>query len=120
MSQIGYVQVLENLKNMINVPPTTGTVTGTTGKVGGEPPVQLNRDPPPLLQHDTLPTRSIELLRAASAEVFGIPLPRSFQYAAKHHCVCNNDTVLVVPQRTAEGKTSLILCLICLSRQMVS
>ena len=45
------------------------------------------------------------MLRATSKEIFGIPSPRPFQYVAAHHCISNDDTVLVVPRRTAGGKT---------------
>ena len=82
-----------------------GNVTAAKGNVGGDPPVEFKRDPPPLLQYDDLPPRSVELLRAASAEIFGIQTPRPFQCTVAHHCICNDDTVLVVPRRTADGKT---------------
>jgi hypothetical protein len=40
----------------------------------------------------------------ASNEIFGIISPHPFQYVAAHHCICKDDTVLVVSWRTADSK----------------
>ena len=64
--------------------------------------------PPPLLQREDIPIQYIELIKAASNEVFGITSPRSFQYAGAHHIMFNNDIVMAVPQKTADGKTLIV------------
>ena len=45
------------------------------------------------------------MLRAASKEIFGNLSPCPFQCVAAYHCISNNNTVLIVPQRTVDGKT---------------
>ena len=64
--------------------------------------------PPPLLQREDIPNRCIEMIKAASNEVFGIPSPRSFQYAGAHHIMFNDDVVMAVPRKTADGKTLIV------------
>ena len=44
------------------------------------------------------------MLHAVSGDIFGIPTPQPFQYVGAHHYICNDDTVLVVPVCTADGK----------------
>jgi hypothetical protein len=83
----------------------SGVSAGVVETIIGGSSAPHARDAPPLLQFEDLPPRSIAMLCAASDEIFGIPSPRPFQYVAAHHCIYNDDTVLVVPRRTADGKT---------------
>ena len=53
------------------------------------PGMVANEDgPPPLLQGEDIPNQCIEMIKAASSEVFGITSPRTFQYicwCSSHH-----------------------------------
>ena len=63
---------------------------------------------PLLIPYDKLPKKQIKNIKAASASVFGIASPREFQYVGAYHCMFNDDTVLVVPQKTSSGKTLIV------------
>ena len=63
---------------------------------------------PLLLPHNKLPEDMMKIIKAASADVFGIASPREFQYVGAYHCMFNDDTVLAIPQKTTSGKTLIV------------
>ena len=64
--------------------------------------------PSPLLQLEDLPPHSLGMFHAVSGDIFGIPTPQPFQYVEACHYICNDDTVLVVPVCTADGKALIV------------
>ena len=48
------------------------------------------------------------MLQAAAKEVFGIDTPREFQSIGANHCIYNDNTVLAVPRKTADGKILIV------------
>ena len=62
----------------------------------------------PLIQRRDVPDDIINLIQAILAEVFQVPEPRDFQYEGAHQYMFRNDTVIVVSQETASGKTLIV------------
>ena len=65
-------------------------------------------DPQPLQQCNEMTSNSHCVLQVATKEVFGIDSLRPFQSVGAYHCIYNDNTVLAVPRKTADGKTMIV------------
>ena len=61
-----------------------------------------------LIDRADLPADAVDMITAASTDVFGISCPRDFQHVGAYHCIANNDTLLAVPRKTSDGKSLLV------------
>ena len=70
------------------------------------------------MSFDNITSARKRVIQKASSVILTVPSPRPFQVVGAHHYVFNDDTLLVVIHRTADGK-SLIPHIVGVLRQAV-
>ena len=80
--------------------------------------MQERTSSPPLIECENVPREAKKLIRASTEDVYGIKIPRDFQYSGVYHCISNDNTVLAIPRRTSDGKT-LVVQLASFFRELV-
>ena len=83
----------------------TGSGTDEPRQGTGETPTIEKRRLIPIPSVHEIPPRRLEIISAVMNDVYDIPTPRGFQLEAINYCAFQDDVVLAVKRKTAEGKS---------------
>jgi len=112
--------VTQGVHQLSEVPPNDSTTAVSTSAVGvaATSPTVL-RSPPPLVHLNQIPANQLRIIKGTLSEMFNISTPRDFQLEAINHTCFEDDTVLIVYRRTADGKSLVPLGTAAIRRGIV-